>query len=144
MTLEVKLAPEYVVSRFFRRLLVPIDGSENSYKALEIAIDFAQRYGSKVTVLHITTQPNDVEINKVKQEVEKRAGRKGVRVEFKVKTIDIKESSIARAIIREAYEGIYDAILIGARGRSPEEEPNLGSVALSVAINAPCSVIIVK
>jgi nucleotide-binding universal stress UspA family protein len=37
----------------FERLLVPVDGSKNSGRAIEVAIDLARRYQASVYVLHV-------------------------------------------------------------------------------------------
>lgn len=43
--------PTYEVSYMFKRILVPVDGSSHSIKALNVAIDFAKRYGSVIVAL---------------------------------------------------------------------------------------------
>jgi nucleotide-binding universal stress UspA family protein len=37
----------------FSNILIPVDGSDNSHKAVEVGADIAKRYGARVTVLHI-------------------------------------------------------------------------------------------
>jgi nucleotide-binding universal stress UspA family protein len=44
--------PTYTVSFWLRKIVVLVDGSENSFRALELALDFAMRYGSQITVIH--------------------------------------------------------------------------------------------
>ncbi|MCC6053594.1 MAG: universal stress protein, partial [Desulfurococcaceae archaeon] len=46
-------APTYTVSFYFRKILVPIDGSESAYRALEVAADLARHYGSRVIVIYV-------------------------------------------------------------------------------------------
>jgi nucleotide-binding universal stress UspA family protein len=35
------------------QVLVPLDGSKNSLKALDVAADLAEKYGSKLVLLHV-------------------------------------------------------------------------------------------
>ena len=35
------------------RILVPIDGSENAYRAASLAIDIATKYGAELLVIHV-------------------------------------------------------------------------------------------
>ena len=37
-----------------KHLLVPIDGSEPSYKAFQLALDLAEHHGAEITLLHVT------------------------------------------------------------------------------------------
>ncbi len=136
--------PEYKISRYFRRILVPVDGSQHSLRALEIAIDFAQRYGSRVTALLVIPKGCACGIDKIEELVRKRGEQVGIVVQFKVREYDPLKSSTAREIVKEAYEGSYDIIILGARGSTPEEEPEIGSVAVAVTISAPCTVMVVR
>ena len=43
----------YIVMVLFDRILLPLDGSEHSERALETGIDLADRFGSKMTLLHV-------------------------------------------------------------------------------------------
>ena len=36
------------------RVLVAVDGSENSERALNFALDFAEKYGAELTVINVT------------------------------------------------------------------------------------------
>lgn len=37
----------------FKRILVAVDGSENSERAARVAVDLAERWGSELTVFHV-------------------------------------------------------------------------------------------
>ncbi|MDG6904584.1 MAG: universal stress protein [Nitrososphaerota archaeon] len=41
----------------FKKILVPIDGSPNSYRGFEQAVDLAKKYGAAVKLLHVIEQP---------------------------------------------------------------------------------------
>lgn len=124
---------------------MPVDGSENSLRALDFALDLAKRYGSKITVAHIL--PINVP-KKVGEEVLRKAKERirtsGLHVTFKLIDVKSDESSIPKAILDEAINGSYDMIVMGARGKTVSEDLNLGSVALAVVVNAPLTIIIVR
>ncbi len=134
--------PTYRVSFLFRKILVPIDGSENSLRALDVAVDFAQRYGSKLTVLYVVEQ--GVDVSSIRSMVEKRLAGKHINYEFKARQFSPTTSSVANEIIQEVVEGGYDLVVMGARGNTVNEELMIGSTALSILVNAPASVMVVR
>ncbi len=139
---QYRLEPTYTISYLFRRILVPVDGSESSMRALDVALDFAQRYGSRVTVVHVTQEPSNV--NVLRDKVLERATRKGVEVGFKTRVYSPPSSSVANEIIEEIIEGGYDLVIMGARGSTINEEILVGSTALSVMVNSAVSVMIIR
>ncbi len=42
-----------IVATVFRKILVPLDGSEHSQKALDCAIQIGKKFNSKITLLHV-------------------------------------------------------------------------------------------
>ena len=141
-SLEFRLEPTYTVSFLFRRILVPIDGSENSLRALSVALDFAQRYGSRVTVLHVAAGSTDIDA--LRKTVEEKAQEKGVDVEFRVRVFNPQVSSIANEILNEIIGGGYDLVIMGARGSTTNEDIILGSTVLSVMVNSAVSVMVIR
>jgi len=139
---EFRLEPMYTVSFLFRRILVPVDGSDSSFRALDVALDFAQRYGSRVTALHVAGV--GVDVDSLRRRVMDKAGEKGVAVEFKVRVFSPQTSSVSNEIINEIIEGGYDLVILGARGSTANEELLIGSTALSVVVNGAVSVLIIR
>ncbi len=137
--------PTYEVSFLFRKVLVPVDGSASSYKALDIAVDFAKRYGSKVTVL-IVDDGSLQDIDKILQTIEEKIRKAGILA--KVKTLrlntETEVSSVASKIAEEIVNGGYDLVIMSARGRTANPEIIIGSVALSVTVNSPVSVLLIR
>jgi len=137
--------PSYTVSFLFRRILVPIDGSSHSLRAASVAIDFAQRYGSRLTFLHVVPSEKDrTEAEKVFEKVKKMVEDAGVVANYKIKHADIPNSSITAEILKEAKDGLYSAIIMGSRGLTESEELTIGDTAMSVSLFAPCSVLIIR
>lgn len=135
--------PTYVVSYLFRKILIPVDGSSVSYKALEVGLDFASRYGSKLTVL-VVENPSTPNVDEIKRKVSEAAGKRGVSVEVKVKKPNYPDSSVATTIVEELLEEHYDLVLITARGRTLNPDLSLGSVALSIIVNSNTSVFLIR
>jgi nucleotide-binding universal stress UspA family protein len=136
--------PTYQISYRYRRILVPIDGSETSMMALEFALDMAIRYGSKVTVVHAYCEGDEQAFNEVRGKVKERASKYNANVDVKPLIYDPLSSSAASVIVKEALEGGYDAVVMGARGKSSNEDLLLGSVALAVVMHVPSTIILVR
>ncbi|MEM3926513.1 MAG: universal stress protein [Desulfurococcaceae archaeon] len=133
--------PTYTVSLYFRKILVPVDGSESSFKALVFAIDLARHYGSKITILYARPKgTHDDLLEKVKY----RLRGEGIQVSYKLLEYDYMSESASSAILKEIIEGGYDAVILGARGRSLITDIPVGSVALSLVVSAPISVFVVR
>ncbi|MCH4814766.1 MAG: universal stress protein [Saccharolobus sp.] len=133
--------PSYFVSFWLRKILVPVDGSENSLRALDLAVDFGMRYGSKITIIHICSDCSNT--NDIQSLIEKRVNNK-IEYDLKIVKINIKESSVSNEILKVINEEPYDAVIMGARGTSLNSDINIGSTALAISINAPVSVILVR
>jgi len=154
----------------FEKVLVPLDGSEHSDRALETAIQISKKFRSKMTLLHVysvvvpgviapeptTLTPAGVPVvtsAEVAQMVEA-ARMVGSRVltdgEQKVKSANVKVETVLREgntvqeIIALAKEGEFDLIVMGARGISRIRELLMGSVSEGVIKNAHCPVLVVK
>ncbi len=136
-------APTYEISFMFRKILVPVDGSENSLKALDLAIDLAKHYGSTVTVLHV--KPKGVQLNiDPLEKAKKRIEKVGIEASFKTLEYEMDKNSTAGTILNEIIEGNYDLVVMGARGLTLSSEISIGSKALAVASSSPVTVIIVR
>ncbi|MCS7114417.1 MAG: universal stress protein [Nitrososphaerota archaeon] len=153
----------------FEKILVPLDGSEHSFKALEIAVQIAKKFGGKITLIHVyqvsvrpMVMPEPITLtpgipiispgeyskvveaardagSRILAEGEKKAKAEGVEVE----TL-LREGHTVHEIVRAAGEGKFNLIIMGARGISRIKEIILGSVSDGVIRNAPCPVLITK
>ena len=138
----MSIEKRYEISFLFRKILVPVDGSENSLRALDIALDFAKRYGSKIYCVHAKTERESDEA--IREAVLNRSRGKNVEIVYETITYDPRESSVANEILRYAIEKSVDAIIVSSRGRTLSEDINIGSTALSIVINSPVSVLVVR
>jgi nucleotide-binding universal stress UspA family protein len=156
--------------QLFEKILVPLDGSEHSLKALTIAIEIATKFGGKISLIHIYSvaaspmivpEPSTLtppmipvmtseEISKAVEATRKASasilsdGEQKVKAEgVEVDTI-LREGHIVQEIIKAAKEGKFDLIVIGARGISKIRELLLGSVTDGVIHHASCPVLVIK
>lgn len=136
----MNFSPSYEVSFWFRTVLVPVDGSENSMRALDLAKDFSLRYGSRITILTVCVGEK---CPVSEDEVRERIGNE-IGFTFKRAKINGLDSSPSNEILREIAEVGYDVVILGARGSSINSELNIGSVATSVSINSTSTVILVR
>ena len=155
----------------FQKILVPLDGSEHSRRALESAIQIAKSFNSKLmllTVHHVTITPitspeltiqapvivpdaSAAEMTERAIEAahnydkkilaEAEAKVRSEKVEVETELID---GNAVEEIVRKAEEGKFDLIVMGARGLSTIKKLFIGSVSDGVIKKAPCPVLIVK
>ncbi|MCY0850079.1 universal stress protein [Sulfuracidifex metallicus] len=136
-----KLPPTYTVSFLLRKILIPVDGSENSMRAVDVGVDFAMRYGSRLYLVYVCQECKSTQA--ISENLEKRIGGR-TDYEFKEIKTNYKESSVANEILKIITEENFDAVIMGARGTSINSDVNIGSTATSVALNAPITVIVVR
>jgi len=144
-----------VIWLLFKNILVPTDGSPTSLRALDLAIEFSMRDGSKLTLLYVIFPPAMYNTRVVLEEMRKRGKSilntaeskcrsHGLAAKKLLKVADSNRSSPAYEIVKEAIDRRYDCVILGSRGYAGELGILLGSVAISVAISVPCTTIVVR
>ncbi len=140
----------------FSKILVPVDGSENSLRALDQALFLAKVAGSGVTAMHIIENPPTVyvESQKLLNDVMAKYRIESAKVLDKCKQIAEKSGIAIDTVIAEgdpasnitgyAHKENFDIIVIGSRGLGRFKEVVLGSVSSKVLHHAKCSVLVVK
>lgn len=136
-----------------KKILVPIDGSDNSMKALEKAKEIALLSHSDVTLLNVTDTSKyfiaDYEVKLVSQNIEhgkellKSSLEKFKDFDRNVNTVH-KVGDTSHEIIKVAEEGNYDLIVMGSRGLGTFSRAFLGSVSNKVLNHINKTVLIVK
>ncbi len=148
-----------------KKILVPVDGSSQSKKALEQAVSIAKKYGSDVTLISVVEIEADVAFSELG--ITMSAEYSGIRetltkikedstnkmLDAMISGMDCTGVTIKKLVIvgiahpeivDEAVKGCYDLIVMGHRGLNPVKRFFTGSVAKRVIEDAPCSVLIVK
>jgi len=140
----------------FRKILLPVDGSQGSLKAARVAGEIARRFDSEVTILHVQHLPATgmagmVAPDRGTAEALEAAAREVLRVARE--SLGLPEDRLnekallghpAEVICRVAEEGDYNLIVMGSRGLSEVRAFFLGSVSDKVSHHAPCPVLIVR
>ena len=149
----------------FNKILVPLDGSEHSERALETALLVAKKFDGEITLINVYStnflpslsmynEESDFvtaeEIVRVAEAIREAraeilaAGKKTVEAEgIPVETL-LTEGHVVQEIVKTAREDRFDLIVLGAKGESKISEMLLGSVTEKVVRTAPCTVMIVK
>jgi len=144
----------------YQRILVPIDGSETSDRALQEALklanDEAQVYvvyvleevyplveASYETVSYSSIQEAMSQTGKrVLEEAAEKLGQSGVKVETAL--LMAEDQRVSTVIANEAKDMHADLIVIGTHGRSGLSRLLLGSVAEGVVRQATVPVLLIR
>jgi nucleotide-binding universal stress UspA family protein len=149
--LPAKTLPEVKL----RRILVPVDFSEPSRKALNYAVSFAKLFKAEVLLLHAVEPPSTppetilTDSNLVNADVEKAAKK---RLTEWSKEVELRTAVRATVrvgnphfqILEEAKSGNVDLIVMGTKGRTALAHLFIGSTAERVVRHAPCPVMVVR
>ena len=141
-----------------RRILVPIDFSEHSRKALQYAIPFAQQFKASIDLLYVvepTVYPADFSFGQVgfpavEEELRQRGGAElNAMIEKEIGSRVAARSAVRTGkafneIDLYAREAAVDLIIIATHGHSGMEHVLFGSTAEKVVRYAPCPVLVVR
>jgi nucleotide-binding universal stress UspA family protein len=138
----------------FEKILVPLDGSEHSIRALKIAVQVAKEFGGSITLIHVyTVSPfviTPTQVYKYIQAVRKlgssilEEGKYLVKAEgVQVETL-LEEGHTIEKILETVTKENFDMVVLGSRGLSLLKGILMGSVSEGVTKNAPCPVLVVK
>ena len=123
----------------FTNILVGLDGSESSQRALEHAIDLARSNDAKLTLMTVAPPVATyvtlagVSIDTMSAELDKWAANmldeaaRAVPAEITANRVQGRGHA-GPEILKELKRGGYDLIVLGTRGRGRTEEGLLGSV----------------
>jgi universal stress protein A len=138
-----------------KKILVPVDFSEASRKALHYAVSFARQFGAELLVLHIlepvpmaadpmgglsafsAVPTGETAARKLAQWRNEIAPNAPVR-------ISVKTGRARREIVRTADENNVDLIIIGRHGRTGWERLLPGGTVGRVLRRAPCPALVVR
>ncbi len=144
------------------RILVPLDGSDGSQKALDALASYFDLESAEITLLHVLetlwlpsddedeavsdVEENDQVTIELRREAEQLLTQAQMRIlpQHPGVTTSTREGIPANEILAEADQGDYDLVVVGATGATDMKHSVLGSVSSKVAWNAPCSVLVVR
>lgn len=138
----------------FHKILVAIDGSAASEKALAAGVDLAVHYEADLTALSVAEFPEVVgmmdEVDEIRRSAEQHFRQIGEAAVAYARNRGIGLRSVvlrghaADAIVRYAESEGINLIVIGQHGHSRVARFFLGSTSDRVSEHCPCSVLIVK
>ena len=136
------------------KVLVATDGSEHSMKAVQRALELAEKQGAQVTLMsvayyvadYLEGMPPNIQD---KLEDEAKVALKKAKALFDAKNLAVEtvmEAGLvpANLIIAKAQDGKFDRIVIGSTGQNALEKIFMGSTAAKVVAHAPCEVTVVR
>ena len=128
-----------------KRILVPVDGSETSDRAIEEAIKIAEVYNSDIHILYVANI-NQLAINACLSDAILEAVTKAAnKVPEKINVITTSETGSPSVTITDFADEIKaDLVVIGSRGLGLVKGVLLGSVSQYVVEHAPCPALVVK
>jgi nucleotide-binding universal stress UspA family protein len=138
------------------RILVPVDGSEYSARALDVAVDLARPLGAELVILHVVDLARVAMMSggaaqfipgcleELKSEGQRIVDEAFAQASPQVRaSVRIEQGAPVEQIDRIATEIMPSFIVIGTHGRSGLNRAVMGSVAEGVARRAPVPVMIV-
>lgn len=141
-----------------QRILVPVDFSRESAKAMRYAVTLARQFDAAVTLVHVVepaygpTVVADSALARPVSEKERVArakaklGAMGQRILGPCRIVEtVIRSGLAFFEITEAAKGLdIDLIIIGTHGYTGPTNTVMGSTAEKVVRHAPCPVLVVR
>ena len=138
----------------YKKILIPVDGSAQSGKAVEQGVGLARQFGAQVVILHVVPPiPAIVDFEYTDDLKRKLAEqRRGMVADYQRRhggdKVDIKAEIVtgaaAEVICEKAEKEGFDLVVIGSRGTSPSQRILLGGVSERVSRNCHCPVLIVR
>jgi nucleotide-binding universal stress UspA family protein len=136
----------------FQRILLAVDGSDHSFRAVPVAGDLARRYEGEVIVLHVREHEitwgadidieTDHEATKLVDDVVREL--KGQDTNVRGEVVRVPLGNAPKAIVDIAHREGVGLIVMGTRGLSDWGRLLMGSVADKVMHLAECPVLIVR
>lgn len=141
-----------------KKILVPVDFSENSVKILSSAVFFANKCSATITVIYVLQSFEDYEgffiphmpIAQFENEMLENAKTK--MANFIEENLDRKvahetrvlSGDVAEELLNYAEKNAIDLIIMGTHGYKGLEKVLFGSVAARVVKAAPCPVMVIN
>jgi nucleotide-binding universal stress UspA family protein len=122
------------------RIIVGIDGSVQSQKALDEAIAIAQHFSGFIKAVTVAEKAAD----KKAENIVKVAGQELTNARVGHDTCIAINSNPAKTLANMAKQENFDLIVVGSRGIGGGVSLLLGSVSKQIVSNAYCNVLVVK
>ena len=147
----------------YKKILVPVDGSDTANAALQEAIKLARSESTGLRIIHVADSsaaiwdseftPIDLEqiresvrsfARGVLEQAQRTAREAGIEAETRLIEMETPGQRVAKVIAEHAREWPADLIVIGTHGRRGIDHFLLGSVAEGVMRLSPVPVLLVR
>ena len=139
----------------FANILVPVDGSDNSYRALDSALLLSEKLGSNITVVHVMEQVPITHIESEKllselleaykkenQDILSKCSEIATQKGLTIKTL--LQGNPASVILDYSKKEKFELVILGSRGMGKFKELILGSVSSKIVHHSPCAVLLIR
>ena len=140
----------------FTNILVPVDGSDNSYRALDAALLLLEKLGSNITVVHVMEQVPITHIESEKllselleaykkenQDILSKCSEIAHQKGLTIKTL-LLQGNPASVILDYSKKEKSDLLIMGSRGMGKFKELILGSVSSKIVHHSTCAVLLIR
>ncbi|EGA90753.1 universal stress protein [Planococcus donghaensis MPA1U2] len=138
----------------YKKILVAVDGSENSKRAGKHAAQLAtMSKDTEVTVVYVSDFDEDSQEKvhdggQLEFELSRKKKVQSIREQLELNEtfykIEVMHGRPAPVIIEMANDGEFDLVVIGSRGLNPVSKILLGGVSQKVVNHSNCPVLVVK
>jgi universal stress protein A len=138
----------------FQKILVPVDLTEKSLAAVDLAYDFAVQNGAEVILLHVIEKVEHVKFDELKEfyhrlETSAKKGLKECSERFASKKLKVDQVVIyghrTKEIVGYAIGNRVDLIILSSHRIDPDRPGHdWSSISYAVAILSPVPVLLVK
>lgn len=143
----------------YQHILIPVDGSPTSDRALQEALALARQHNAQLQLLHVLEEVHfiDMESSINYAELQESIRNSGAKVlaqaqvlvqqagmTAETKLLEAGGERVASVIVAEAERWPADLIVIGTHGRTGFSRLLFGSVAEGVVRTAPAPVLLIR
>ena len=127
-----------------QKILIGVDGSEHSKKALAEAIKIAEKFGAEITVVSVFYPAPTPSTHEFSHKILEDAKAVLEYEKVKYKLVSVTDTNPSKVIIDKAREGKFDLIVVGSKGVGAAHSTFLGRNCNRIACESPVNVLIVK
>jgi nucleotide-binding universal stress UspA family protein len=138
----------------FERILVAVDGSPDADRAVRAGAEIARTKGGRLVVAHVTCLPEHYRAHLVDEleeairadgeKILEHAARVALEAGVEVEARLLERDHAAEALLDLGKEIGADLIVVGVRGRTPDQVRAMGSVSEAITRGAGMSVLLVR
>jgi nucleotide-binding universal stress UspA family protein len=127
-----------------QKILIGVDGSEHSKKALTEAIKIAEKFGAEITVVSVFYPAPTPSAHEFSHKILEDAKAVLEYEKVKYKLVSVTDTNPSEVIIDMAREEKFDLVVVGSKGAGGAHSLLLGSHCNRIACESPVNVLIVK